>query len=253
MTTCPNGHDVDENLRFCPSCGQAVATTPSTQPAPTSRHRTWMLLAVLIPVAIAALVCGVLIGSSSSSSSSTTDNATTVTTETPLIAAAAAWPTVGASLPDPTLLSSIRVIDGTPTVITGDGVPSGAWKSVSSIAFWEFRAGQWSKVLDRNIGLPISGIQFVDLTGDEIPEVLVHGVTGSGPGDSFVFRHSTNLWSIVPFSEKRNDSPGGPILFDSSPNFYSTSRNCVPSCAQGGSTIHHWSYDPTRDLFAEVQ
>ena len=254
MNRCPSGHPVAANLKFCTVCGQPLRAEDSAIVTPPPSRRTSLIVAALTPLAIAALISGVLIGISGSSSSDAGPiGSSTTTTLNPVPAALAAWTTIGPSLPDPTTLSSIQIYDGIPTVVTGDGVPSGAWSSKSFVAVWEYRAGQWAKVLDRNLGLPVLDIQFVDLTDDGISEALIHGATASGPGASFVLGHSSLGWRLIPFSPRRGDSPGGPIGFDSSPNFYSMTRTCVPSCAQGTVAYTYWKYDPATDDFLEVK
>ena len=249
---CSNGHVSQGAEKFCTSCGAPISVANPTPAAPPPPARTALVLAIVIPLAIAALAIGLIVGTAGSSTSAA-PTTTTTTTINPVIAATAAWPATSATLAEPLSITSIKTFDGVPTIFTANAVPSGSWVGPFRVAIWEFRAGQWAKVLDRELGLPLSSIEFVDLTDDGIPEAHVHGVTASGPGTAFVFGHSAQGWRLIPFGPKKYDSPGGAILFDSSPNFYSTVRNCEPSCAQGVTSKMYWKYDPSLDVFLEVK
>ena len=241
---CANGHPVVPGARFCSTCGSTIAA------AGTRSNRSGILLAIVIPLAIAALVIGLIIGMSGSGSDRTAQSPVeSSTTTSPLPAATAAWVPVLASLPKPTTATEVTLVDGTPTAVTANGVPSGAWSGPFSVTVWSFQSGQWTKALSRDLDLPVSSIEMKDLTEDTILDAKVHEVTAAGPGIDLVLAGGPKGWRIVPFGPEGKLGPGGPIHVDNGPGFYTTSRACVPSCAQGGLTTQRWKYDSVSDSF----
>ena len=249
-TVCANGHPNSSQSQFCAVCGLELEATHKVGIKSARSSQVKLILAIVVPLGIAAFVIGIIVGTSESKSVDvSTEQSTTTIDSLPL--ATSSGPATAASLPASTTVSSIERLDGIPTVLTGDGVKKGPIDPSSSITVWEFRSGAWNQVFKRVIGLPISAVEMRDLTDDGVLEAKLHGATGSGPGVDFVIGGGKRGWRLIPFGEEGYDSPGGVISFDSGPNFFSKSRSCVPSCAEGGMETQYWKYDPINDRFAK--
>lgn len=156
-----------------------------------------------------------------------------------------AWNKVLPTLPATTKKSSFELIDGIPTIATGDnaGFPI---ITPPVVTVWEYRAGTWSPVLKQVTGLPTTGLDFKDVTGEGQLDLLIGGAANHLT--TFVFSNVGGSWHLVPWGSRRTDSAGY-VMFDSAGRLYTPVNDCTPSCAQGHTSNVYWVYDAATGQF----
>jgi hypothetical protein len=255
---CGNGHSIEEGDTFCTVCGSAaqVAATPSR------RNRYVAVAAVVATACIIALVFfGFRAGQSDKAAKSTqppAPSATTVpstssTTSSSVVVTslqndpASAWQRVASTISSNAKVSPITNIAGTPTVVVGD---TQALNSANPpyLTIWEYRNGAWATAIRQPLGLPTANIEFMDLTEDSALDVVVNAVAAS-ESVSFVYSRTGATWGLVRWGPAKSESPAGQLFLDPDQKLYVSTRNCTPSCAEGGRINTYWIYDKASGTF----
>ncbi|MCD9624227.1 zinc ribbon domain-containing protein [Rhabdothermincola salaria] len=263
--TCPAcGTDVDR--RFCPQCGtevqpDAAATSAGTSQPPRRRLLFIALGAVVLVAAVVAVAVVVAAGSDGRQDSvaaptpeapttgpPTASTAPSTATDDLMAEAIAAWPATAAGLSGPIVEGEIFTADGVPTQVTGEGqtqTPDGL-PGEGLITIWTYTEGEWQQAVSYASQNRTTKIRSLDVTGDEIPDVIVEGVVNEFR--SFVFSNHPGSWQLIPFA----DEPGfmvsiGPA--EAGNGLVLSYRGCDPDCASGGRIEETWTYDPPSATF----
>jgi|GEM_PF-4318582 len=137
-------------------------------------------------------------------------------------AAAAAWPAVFASLPQPAVQSEIGSVRDTPLVVTTDA-PSGV------IDFWSFTDGEW--VVSHAIAF-----DWNEMFADIAPEVVLTDANGDASDEALVmYVGGMDLWGDLywrgPSGWQLATSGKGLDL--SNGTLGGVIETCIPNCAEG--------------------
>lgn len=255
---CPNGHRAGSDDSFCPTCGEPMTScqrATETSQSVVSR-RQGRLIGLIVAIVVVCVTAGVVVvrGSSDGGSATPTTSdpvaaTTTIADSEKLDEARIAWSSVLPSLSAHTVTSDFVLLDGVPTVVTGDGA-TGGYGNNPLVTIWEFGGGVWTPVMKTVTGLPSANFTFVDATGEGTLDVLVDGAAASTMV-AFVFARTGGSWHLIPWGAGRTDSPGGYATVDDQGTITVSTRSCVPSCAQGGRLLTTWIYDQSSDSFLE--
>lgn len=259
---CENGHLIEDGDSFCTSCG-----APSQPEVLSAQRKRLIPIAATIAVGlISALTFFGLrqirtnesaksdsVTSEVPTSLSSTSTAAPSTTTTAVRESnsqgdlASAWQRAASTISSSAKVSPITNIAGTPTVVVGD---TQALNSANPpyLTIWEYRNGAWATAIRQPLGLPTANIEFMDLTEDSALDVVVNAVAAS-EFVSFVYSRTGATWGLVRWGTAKSETPAGQLFLDSNQQLYVSTRNCTPSCAEGGRINTYWVYDKASGTF----
>lgn len=259
---CQNGHSIEEGNSFCTSCGSPAQ--PEVLPA---RRKRLFPIAATIAVGLISSLTFFGLKQLQSNESATSDSATSEisaslsststaapsTTTTAVRESnsqgdpASAWQRVASTISSSAKVSPITTIAGTPTVVVGD---TQALNSANPpyLTIWEYRNGAWSTAIRQPLGLPTANIEFMDLTDDSSLDVVVNAVSAS-EFVSFVYSRTGATWGLVRWGTAKSETPAGQLFLDWNQQLYVSTRNCTPTCAEGGRINTYWVYDKASGTF----
>ena len=255
---CSNGHSIDEGDSFCTVCG-----SPARIAAKSSRRKRLVVVAVTAGIGCIIVLAFLGFGPTRSdktaspapppgTSATTTSSTSSSTTSSVVVTSlqndpAAAWQRVASTISSSAKVSPITNISGTPTVVVGD---TQALNSANPpyLTIWEYRNGAWSTAIRQPLGLPTANIEFMDLTEDSALDVVVNAVSAS-EFVSFVYSRTGATWGLVRWGTAKSETPAGQLFLDSNQQLYVSTRNCTPSCAEGGRINTYWVYDKASGTF----